>query len=384
MKRLSIVLLSFLPSLLVAHDMADEVKAEKGKQEELFKLFSSTNTYKGVPITSENILEMSPEVPADVREFIQAWMKLKPEVAAIMSGQEAFEGDNPVVTQDRAGRIAYMRSVQKRLEKAGLKNLSESTNTVVQIDDFIIKASGLPNRMVNIATGYFGKTYGQPFSPEQWKEFKEKTGGDTEQTISRLAYLLRAREACETFGLNKITVPDKYPVQIPGRPKVVADTNYVVVENKVKNVVADLQDHPLALDREIVRQLTMLIGYTALWNHVGSAGNVFVVKDAATGELKLCYHDTEQPNVHSPADFFHKKPAVHFSNVRHGWNELNAQVILAYKDKLCTSIDESNLDPEKKEFLKELVNERVQQLLKEKKELEEKIAANFPKEEQGK
>jgi len=350
---------------------------EKENQEDIFKLFATTNTYKGMPITSENILELS-EAPEEVRTFIQGWLEQHLDAAVIMSGQEAFEGEDPVPTQGRQGRVDYYHATQERLRKAGLENLSQSSNTVVEAGDFIIKASSELNRGNNIAVGVFGLPYGSQLSPEQLREFKEKYG-KTYQAISRVAYAHRAREACKEFELNLVTIPDKYLVHIPGRPTEVADSNYVAVAKKVPNIVADLQEHALSLDPEVIRQLTILIGYTALWNHVGSAGNIFVVEDPETKEQKLSYHDTEQPNVHSPADFFHEKAAVHFSNVHHGWNELKTQIIEAYATNLNASIDETNLSEDKKALLKSLVNKRVEQLLKEKQELEAKISAHFPK-----
>lgn len=370
MKKL--LLITSLLSVGGAFGMTEE------KQDDVFRLFASTNTYKGEPITSENILGLS-EAPEEVRIFIQGWLEQHPDTAAIMSGQEAFEGENPVPTREPKERVGYYRATQERLRKEGLQNLSRSSNTVVMVGDTVIKASSELNREKNIATGLFGLPYGSGVSSEQFKEFKEKHGGKTYQTVSRIAYALRAREACEKFNLNRLTVPEKYLVHIPGTSTDLADTNYVAVAKKTENIVADLQEHALSLDSEVIRQLTILIGYTALWNHVGSAGNIFVIEDPKTKEQKLCYHDTEQPNVHSPADFFHKKAAVHFSNVHHGWNELKTQIIESYATHLATSIDQTNLSDDKKALLKSLVNKRVEELLKEKQELEAKISAYFPK-----
>ncbi len=345
---------------------------------EQLKLFASTNTYKGQEITPGNIRQLMPQKSPKVSNFIRSWLERHEDLAKVMSGAEAFTGDNPVITQDAQGRGEYFKQTQERIEQEGFKNLSSSSNTVIEIDDLVVKAGSIPNRHKNL-DAEFGKEYGDQITAAELEDFNQNRGGRTFQTISRAATYLRGIEAKELFNLDCTTFTETDLVNIPGRPEEVADTNYVTVEKKVKPV-ADLQNHALALDEEIMRQSLILIAYTGLWNMVGSGGNIFVVKDPETGKLIACHHDLEQPNFHrKPSKFLNNDVDKYVANIQHGWGTYGSQIIQPYAEKVEKNIDYTDMPEDQKELLKQLLRDRVATLLKTKAAIEAELSEHLPK-----
>lgn len=303
-----------------------KVKAEQALD------FASANTYYGQEITPENIIQLAPKIESEVTAIVENFLIKNNPLGNILSGASYY---NPILfydkvpftldfaqqTADQEAKQAYFGTMRATFTKLGL-NLKPGANYIIDLNDaWIIKASGFSNRLNNINL-QVGNKYGSNITSQQLAEFKRMTdGGKTYQTISRLAYWLRAQEAKEKLGLDRICLPKQYLVHIPGRPHIVEDTNYVIVEEKIRDT-KPLTDTPLAGDPEVIQQLTQLIGYTALWDI--NANNLLVKGN------QVCIIDTEQPSVHKPLDFFHKDMSVHRDNVGHGWGELESHIIKPY------------------------------------------------------
>jgi hypothetical protein len=304
--------------------------------------FASANSYYGQEITPDTILKMAPKPNEKLTEDAQKYLKDHPGLIKLFSGSfyyepldsEKFGTVTPYnlsfypqeTEKDKDAKAAFQELRTSTLKAAGIDpaKLPGSNYTVDLNDDWLIKASSRANRVENINSSV-GNPYGATVTPQQLEAFKKMTGGGkTYQTISRLAYWLRLREAKKELKLNRICLPKQYLVHIPGRPTEVEDQNYVIVERKIKGG-RDFKDSPLAVDKELMKQLTWLIGYAALWD---LSDHNILIKDG-----KACMIDVEQPNVHKPLEFFHKNTQTHRSNVDHGWAEVRNRIIKPYADK---------------------------------------------------
>jgi hypothetical protein len=108
-----------------------------------------------------------------------------------------------------------------------------------------------------------------------------------------MVYWLRARQAQEELHLDRICLPQKYLMHLPGRPTLVDDTNYVVVAEKLSGIVS-IVETDLLRDTEVVAQLTHLILRASLFD---IHGDNLLAKNG-----KACLIDFEQPNACKPSD----------------------------------------------------------------------------------
>jgi len=290
--------------------------------------FASTNTITTTtPITVDTILTLSPHAPMWLKQEVQEWLTGHPRLTEYLSGAKDFHSKKrfggPTMAQSPEKRNQYFLKAKSDFAKAGYPTLSQSVNWIIHInDDWLIKASGEPNRHENI-NSYLGQKYGAQITVKQLKKFNKEIGV-TYQTISRIAYGMRAREVIQQENLS-IKVPPMYLIHIPGRPKKLADANYVVAEEFIQGQFEYLESSAFAVDTKTILDLTKLIGYTGLW----SLGKNIIVSN----NKDIYFVDLEQPNVHNPKDFFHKNSAVHRSNIEHGFAGLENSIIKPYATK---------------------------------------------------
>ena len=291
--------------------------------------FGSTNTYKGKQITAENILELAPQAPADVKAQVDEFLTKNLILSNILSGESyyqkimfypkapfsiAFSQPGDV---DKELQQLYFGSMSQKLKTIwGINKPNIGSNFVIPMGDWFVKVSGFSNRRENIINE-LGLPYGSNITQANLEKFKAGMG-KTYQTISRMAYWLRAKEAKEKLKLNRICLPQEYLVHIPGRPTQVDDTNYVIIEEKIKNAKPITQTD-LATDPEVIEQLVQLIGYAALWDI--NPNNILANEDMT------CTVDLEQPNVYNPSNFFDKNTGLHRAFMEQGWKELEDNII---------------------------------------------------------
>lgn len=321
--------------------------------------YNSGNTYQGQEITAENILQLIPEPPHELEAKVQTYLKQKPILANIISGADyynkimffdkaPFTLDFQPDTPDRPIVDLYFKTMESYIRQAGLPT-KPGQNFVIPLGDHIIKASGFFNRRENI-NAYLRQTdptqtHGKTILPAQLEKFNKEVG-KTYQTISRVAYWLRLKELKETLNLDRICLPDKYLVHIPGRPLQVDDTNYVVAETALDDAVP-FDQTDLAQDPEVIQQLTQAIGYAHLWDI--NSRNILVSGD------KACIVDTEQPNVGVPTKFFLKDLKGKKGEHRGGWDELETNIIRPYAKS------HPDIDLSKVRAVKHLIEESIKQ-----------------------
>jgi hypothetical protein len=322
--------------------------------------FNSINTYKGQEITAENILELAPKPPLALENKVQKFLRERPRVAHILSGADYYKtigsSDKAPYSLDLSQNspdtpiiAGYFGPIKNALHAAGIHNW-RGQNFVIPLDDTIIKASGFSNRRENI-NAYLRQTdptqsYGKSITPAQLEKFKNEVGQTTYQTISRIAYWLRIKEIKAALNLDRICVPDKYLIRIPGRPAEVNDTNYVVGEAALRGA-KPFDQTDLVEDPEVILQLMQVIGYANLWDI--NSNNILALNGQA------CIVDTEQPNVAVPTNFFLKDLKGQKGIGRHGWCELGNNIIQPYGEQ------HPECDLTQVKTLKKLMEESIQQ-----------------------
>lgn len=254
------------------------------------------NTYKGEPITIENLLQIAPQVPDDINGAVRFLLEKNVQLTKDITGVEVWNAftafaNNPNPMTHNQFQMAYQGYNARRAQLKALGINKSDFNYVIAIlnDNWFIKASGLTNRFANVVAQVGGNGLG----PLQFKQFINERPGVTYQTISRLPRWLRIKEAIEKFNLTHIGLPHMYLVHIPSRPLDVNDMNYVIVEENIRG--KHLDETTMEQDPEVMRQKNIMVTYADLWDN---GPKNFIVKDN-----KVYPIDTEQPNNIAPNKF---------------------------------------------------------------------------------
>jgi len=262
-------------------------------------------------ITIDNILELAPAMPEQVKTIIENFFNQHPKLLPLLSGSAYYEqlpktdhapfsmNFNKPSSKDKKF-FSTMKKASSDVEAKILKRKYKAlyNNLVINVDGrWLIKTSSLFNRRANIYHEMGLKHSSSKLPKTELEKFITTKGGRTFQTISRMIYWLRARQAQELLHLDRIYLPQKYFMHIPGRPTIIDDTNYVVVAEKIAGARPILETNLLD-DREIVAQLTHVIINASLFDIHGD--NVL----AKNGQA--CLIDFEQPNSCKPSEFGRK------------------------------------------------------------------------------
>lgn len=262
-------------------------------------------------ITTENILELAPSIPENLKAKISAFFKQHPKIVPILSGEAYYHSlpdsshaplsmnfrkltsaDKKFLAHVRKTLLHLMPKVAKRHYRPTAKNF------LLKVDGhWFIKASALFNRRANVLyeMGLNNRNFTLPQT--QLDQFITTKSGRTFQTISRMYYWLLAKRAKEELHLDRIGLPHKYLFHIPGRPTTLDDTNYVVIVEKISDARPILHTDLLE-DREVVAQLAHIIVRASLWD---IHGENILVKDG-----KAYLIDFEQINACKPSEFGRK------------------------------------------------------------------------------
>ncbi len=281
-------------------------------------------TYKGQLMTADNILKLSPKVPEKLKRQVQSFLRSKPDLIELFSGQSFYkklpghdkapfafnfnqiDASMKAYLEDMAIKIAHADAgIQIPSSGPGRYNRALSNFTVFMGPDWVIKSSGFLNRRANILHEVGMDNRDPELPQEKLDAFIQDFGPRTYQTISRMPYWLMVKEGIKKFKLNRIKLPKMYLVHIPGRPTQVSDSNYVIVEENIGGVLSGGERYvtqtKIMKDPEVKRQYEILQKYAALWDN--SAANYHV-----KGGI-LYPVDTEQPNNQKPSNFFWKQQA---------------------------------------------------------------------------
>lgn len=282
-------------------------------------MYGMNNTYKGTPITAQNIASMAHELPSNDKKYLSDWLEKYKEPLVEAANLPVY-GDQ----QEVASRLKYIAGV---LSAYKLNNKS-NCNFVFAVDvpngdkSYAVKFAGPLNRRSTYNAGD-GKAWGTIISKEYFEEELVKKMPETYQGISRVAHALRLEEWREKYkNEHGVEAPIKGPkssvLYLPGRPTTVADGNCVVVEEIFDNTSSIGENRENAAiflkAREVFKSALAYVGIWAVNDrdyHVDNQNKTIV-----------CI-DMEQPGNSKPSDFFHKNESKYKWNIKVGYDELD-------------------------------------------------------------
>jgi hypothetical protein len=253
-----------------------------------------------VKITPENLAQLAPKVPEDVRTRIVPLFHTDPEFVKAVIEQEGPESDI-FAKKDRA---------LKALDKYDFKRLpNHGSNFIFELGafdtEYIMKVSGLGNRRENLTAAHnmpYGSSY--EVSPEFLDKFYPMNAHGqplkTYQTASRVAHgLLFNQFLKECPACDRVKVVTEYLVTLPGKANQVDDKSCVVLSKKEHDIKPLTQEalQPVPVERVVCLWAGMR--YAGGWNM-----NEDNVQINSKGEL--IWLDTEQPNSTQPHELFNR------------------------------------------------------------------------------
>ena len=268
------------------------------------------NTYNGQTITAENLCELAPTIPEELKEKTTAWAEENKIVLATLAA-------TPQISNVQTLQL-YCQFYQAFLQANNLTSLGKLNYIFDPDESYVVRISHLTNK---IRTLYKLVTGNDPYYDSEKKEpryfaqapFDTITTANvpTFQHVSQVAHYLRLTEVIETKHLEHIKTPPSYLLHIPEREDACNDHNYVVVQEAIdSNQIVHLNKLPEQEQIEILKnqqpmeELHAAITYAALWNANGD--NVLVNKNMPA---EIWYTDLEQPNNSGP--FFYAGPEGH-------------------------------------------------------------------------
>jgi len=190
------------------------------------------------------------------------------------------------------------------LKTKGIENFSRSNYVFVcpVLPQFLIKVSGPTNRLMNtiVANDKFPTTI---FRDEVINLKKVSTF----QTVSSLPTYYLYLRLTKVLSLRYVYIPKTYLVKLPGASDIIADTNYIIVQERVALLDrVEAIKHLKQLSDMQIRELVSVIASCGLWDiknkiHVATDGRLIIV-------------DLEQPNVSNPTRGFNLQDVGTFYN----------------------------------------------------------------------
>jgi len=177
--------------------------------------------------------------------------------------------------------------------------------------NYMIKISGPLNRLVNIVSANNKST--KTITDDEIKALKRIV---THQTISSLPTYYLYLRLNKILSLKHVYIPKTYLLKLPQASDVLADTNYVIVQERVellqKPVIAEQLKK---LNNDQIKELVAVIACCGLWDikgkiHIDKKGRLVIV-------------DLEQPNVSNSLKGFNIQEKDRFyHNVQCGLDSL--------------------------------------------------------------
>mgnify|MGYP000082401062 CR=1 FL=1 len=268
------------------------------------------DTYKGEPITSENIYKLSPKPNPNLQKELDAFWS-HPDNKSIIRTLNSFN-----LCKDRDELLALVEAHKKFMQEHNIKNLSDF-NYVFKVKDkngqfhnFVIKIAGPLNILRSRASTVSDS---DPYSKRLSEFGVEKITDEaieTYQHVSSMAHYLRLFEIARSFKHLKVAPTYIYPIN-DTVDKSCHDRNCITIQELIPDEDGVVELHKLKpeeiteilenLPEQAIKELYLAIKHAALWNFWS---NLLVnIKDKRTFWLT----DLEQPNNANAKGFFFKK-----------------------------------------------------------------------------
>ena len=318
---------TYLSCVLVALALFIPLKAMEPSAEKF-------NTYKGVAITAENLMNFAPEMSSEVPELqdsMTKWVNKNPDfITAVVRQPGSLNSLGQKMARANA-HFAKKDDSDAQTSEQKIKNLSNNNYVFESVDpNYLAKVSGPVNRYL-LQT--YAKAYAKSGGFAQYRTYSDAEilaqGWDLEtiktyQTASRLFYWLRAKEAIETQSLTEIEIPQMYlmPLDTTTTPH---DENCMVLERKIGSfnpgeesatiLSINAPDMLTILNKDRLVQLMKVMKYAGLWNVSNN-----ILYNTQTRKLNLV--DFEQPNTLRPHELWNANTARYGHSICTGMQEL--------------------------------------------------------------
>ena len=250
-------------------------------------------------------LDGMPTLGDQTEKKINAWLNDEAELI-----KKLVEQDGPLVDYQKKH---FENNVL--LKKKGILNLSRS-NYVFEcpvVPELIIKISGPANRLANMVVAQGLRP--NAVDEEDIKDLKRVV---TYQTVSSFPTYYLYQRLQKMHKLNSVYIPKTYLFRLPWAPEVIADTHYIILQEKVallskgesKRLLRSLSDRQ-------IHEVARVIAGCGLWDIKNN------IRVAYSGKVVIA--DLEQPNVSNPLRGFNIQDATRFDiNVDCGLRELES------------------------------------------------------------
>lgn len=246
------------------------------------------NTFGGVPITPENLLELAPAMPASLDEKVQAVLTSYPEPLLDLT-----RTPRPFSPLAHTLRSSHNKVTVEVLKRMGLAVNLGGTHHVLQFKEspeFTMHINRFGSR---VAALIYSSDQGSILSPDfdrSGLDYAKLAEVTPLQDMSKVAHYLRFSEVAQKESFEYLHVPATYLTHLPTRPDEVSDENYIVVQEWVpgltelkklderEQIAQKKNIPPRALEEK--HKATV---YAALWNHmnknlsIGPDGNYYFV-----------------------------------------------------------------------------------------------------------
>lgn len=268
------------------------------KEEKEGKTFH--NTYEGVVITPQNIIDLAPSMNKTLKEVVQSWVSKNKNFL-----KQLVQTPTPLTHETRKQKT--ITNTQLIKEHEGIKNLSESNYVLKPTDDdsFLCKGNRWGMRVAHLMYLLGQNCLSEDFDPYKI-DCSKMEGIKTYQHISIVAYYLRLLELSKKEKFKYLNFAPTYLVHIPGQPEECCDENYVAIQEYIPTFVEfreleksnkELYIKTLNnLPKGLLKELHMSIKYAALWDIAPNLG--------ITESGKYYLVDYELPFNHNPKTFF--------------------------------------------------------------------------------
>lgn len=261
----------------------------------------SHNTYRGVPITPETLLDMAPSMPDDLaRKSFQCLEKYRELVTQLVTTP------HPLTHDSRRKKTTDNLAIIDRYEKQGeVKNHSDF-NYVLQFTEYPEFSIPINRWGSRVAYLVYATDQGSVLDPDFQPDFDCSKFDKmfSFQHCSRVAHYLRLKEVSEKKAFEYVTSTPTYLQHIPGKSSELSDENYCTVQEWVPGL-KELKQLPereqmsirAGITGDALQEMYTAIVYAALWDLSsnlainGSDSNYYMV-------------DLEETIFHKPQFFF--------------------------------------------------------------------------------
>jgi len=238
--------------------------------------------------------------------------------------------------------------VKEIIAMLGWKNHANNINTIIAVPidnkQYFMRISGQAHRDANVActlgirTGraldLFVKHQHAELTLQEEQELDlfKHNNPKTVQTISQVAFYRFVKQALQFYKIKTIRIPVTGLVHVPGRPVALEDKNYVVVQEKLSNIVS-LWKHPQLCKRVTKQQIADLkkvIQFAGLWD---IKSNLFLcLPTSQHPKEQLALIDFEQPSCSNTDHPPYLDDVRRAQLAKQGLRELRELLIYAHPD----------------------------------------------------